>query len=240
MPKLDDMKDKELKSIVVLTGAGISAESGIETFRDSDGLWENHRLEDVATPQAFLRDPKLVHRFYNARRRQLIAEVEANLAHRALASFEEAFEGSFTLVTQNVDNLHEQAGSKNVLHMHGELLKVRCVRSERVFPWDEDLGTHTLCSCCQSPGNLRPHIVWFGEIPFHMKTIEEALLACDLFVSIGTSGHVYPAAGFVQLANRVGAHTVELNLEPSAGESQFADGHYGLATEEVSKFFGDL
>ncbi len=228
------------QSIVVLTGAGVSAESGIKTFRDNNGLWENHRIEDVCTPDAFARNPALVQQFYNARRRQLVREAHPNQAHVALAEFEKAFPDNLTLVTQNVDNLHERGGSRNPIHMHGELLKARCVFSGAVFPWLEDIETNSICPCCNEPGALRPHIVWFGEIPLQMDEIETALAQCDLFVAIGTSGQVYPAAGFVQLANAYGAHTVELNLEPSLGRNQFIEGYYGPASVTVPQFFQSL
>ncbi len=228
------------RHVVVLTGAGVSAESGLKTFRDNEGLWENHRVEDVCTPEAYRRNPVLVHRFYNARRKQLLQDAEPNAAHHHLASFEQRFKGDFLLVTQNVDNLHEQAGSQTVVHMHGELLKARCTHTGKVWAWQQDLGPDTCCPCCAAPGHLRPHIVWFGEIPLSMPTIEQALKTCDLFVAIGTSGHVYPAAGFVALARRFGAHTVELNLEPSQVQSYFAERHYGPASATVSAFFNAL
>ena len=221
-------------SIVVLTGAGISAESGLKTFRASDGLWENHAIEEVATPQGFARNPDLVHRFYNARRRQL-ALVEPNNAHRALARFEDRFPGDFLLVTQNVDDLHERAGSENLIHIHGELLKIRCQACGQVFSWYHDLSVEMPCACCHVAGNLRPHIVWFGEMPLQMEMIYRALSTCDLFVSIGTSGNVYPAAGFFQAA--VAARTVELNLEPSKQGTQFDEQHYGPASVLVEHFF---
>jgi NAD-dependent deacetylase len=228
------------RSIVVLTGAGISAESGLKTFRDSNGLWEGERVEDVATPEAFHRDPERVHRFYNARRAQLLAGAKPNAAHTALAEFEQRFAGNFTLITQNVDNLHEQAGSQNLYHMHGELLKVRCEACREVFDWREELSSHSECSHCLARALLRPHIVWFGEIPMYMDAIEAALAECDLFISIGTSGNVYPAAGFVQVAGLSGAHTVELNLEPSNGHSIFDEQHYGPATERVPDYLSSL
>ena len=234
-------------SIVVLTGAGISAESGLKTFRDSGGLWEGHRVEDVATPEAFQRNPQLVHQFYNQRRDQLVSEAHPNAAHKALAKFESAFQGKFLLVTQNVDNLHEQAGSRNVLHMHGELMKLRCIHTDQIFDVATTIQTHnpipihssltTPCPCCNQAGALRPHIVWFGEMPLFMEEIESALSTCDLFVSIGTSGNVYPAAGFVAQANHYGAETLELNLEPSATQNQFKHADYGPATTLVSDFF---
>jgi len=226
-----------IKSIVILTGAGISAESGIRTFRAADGLWEDHRVEDVATPEAFIRNPQLVHRFYNARRKQLLSDaVKPNPAHAALAELEDKFPGQVLLITQNIDNLHERAGSHNLLHMHGELLKLRCQGSSTVYPIAEDAQPEDLCQCCGSSGNLRPDIVWFGEMPMHMDTIYKALENCDLFISIGTSGHVYPAAGFVELASSCGALTVELNLEPSKKESAFDHHIYGAASEVVPEF----
>jgi NAD-dependent deacetylase len=225
-----------LSSIVVLTGAGISAESGIRTFRASDGLWEDHPVEDVATPEGFERNPALVYEFYNQRRRQLLSPaIKPNAAHSALARFERQFAGDFLLVTQNIDNLHERAGSKNLLHMHGELLKMRCLNSKLVFDITEDFDVDTHCRCCRSPGNLRPHVVWFGEMPFHMQQIVKALEACDLFIAIGTSGNVYPASGFYQTAKISQAHTVELNLEATG--SSFDEAHYGPATEIVPYAF---
>lgn len=219
------------KNIVILTGAGISAESGLKTFRDSGGLWENHRVEDVATPQGFAQNPKLVQRFYNLRRQQL-KEAEPNPAHIALAELEQQWQGNFLMVTQNVDNLHERAGSKHVLHMHGELQKVSCQRSLEVFFWTDDVTIDTLCPCCNIAGSLRPYIVWFGEIPLYMDTIAEALIQCDIFVAIGTSGLVYPAAGFVHEAKYHAATTIECNLEPSYNPA-FDYGLYGLATVKV-------
>jgi NAD-dependent deacetylase len=211
---------KKINSIVVLTGAGISAESGISTFRDSNGLWENHAIEDVATPYAFLFNPSLVHSFYNARRRQLLSsEVAPNPAHLALAKLAREFKGNVLIVTQNVDDLHERAGSRNLLHMHGELLKVRCERSNAVYQWEKDLLTSTECPCCESEGSLRPNIVWFGETPFHMDQIEDELRGCDLFLSIGTSGIVYPAANFVKLAP--GAIKMEVNLTCTESSNEF-------------------
>lgn len=235
-----------MQSIVILTGAGVSAESGLATFRASDGLWCNHRIEDVATPEGFTRDADLVHRFYNMRRMQL-REVSPNPAHHALASLACEWKGQFFLVTQNVDDLHERAWIGKALssgftfsHMHGELKKVRCVESGRIFSWAEDLGVNSQCPCCKEEGNLRPHIVWFGEMPLDMEQIYTAIHTCDLFVSIGTSGNVYPAAGFVQEARRVGAHTVEINLEPSQGHSQFSQTMYGQASKLVPEFVETL
>lgn len=229
---------RDARSIVVLTGAGISAESGIKTFRAADGLWEDHRVEDVATPEGFRRNPALVHQFYNKRRQQLLSgAVHPNLAHQRLAEFERQFSGQFLLVTQNIDDLHERAGSQNLIHMHGEILKMHCARSEQIFPCVEDLNTEAVCACCHQPGNLRPHVVWFNEMPLQMERIYSALANCDVFVSIGTSGNVYPAAGFVEVANQAGATSIELNLEPSVTRSAFVHADYGKATELVPKWF---
>ena len=225
---------QQLSSIVILTGAGISAESGLKTFRASDGLWENHRIEDVASPDGFIRDPKLVHSFYNARRAQLLdPKIQANPAHFALAKLEREFSGKVLIVTQNIDNLHERAGSQRVLHMHGEILKRRCINTDLVSDCFADLSQSSVCDCCQKESNLRPHIVWFGEMPFYMDEIYQALTDCDLFVGIGTSGHVYPAAGFVDFAFQSGANTLEINLEKSHIANQFDKGMYGLASEQV-------
>jgi NAD-dependent deacetylase len=226
-------------SIVVLTGAGISAESGIKTFRAADGLWENHSVEEVATPEGFQRNPALVYEFYNQRRRQILSpEIRPNPAHVALAKIEQEFPGDFLLITQNIDNLHERAGSVNLLHMHGEILKMRCLNSRLVFDIRDDLVFETECRCCRSPGNLRPHIVWFGEMPLHMHAINQALQACDLFVAIGTSGNVYPASGFYQTAKIARAHTVELNLEATG--SGFDEHMYDRASKIVPAFFESL
>ncbi|MDG1663839.1 MAG: NAD-dependent deacylase [Pseudomonadales bacterium] len=231
----------DYKNIVVLTGAGISAESGLQTFRDSGGLWEGQRVEDVATPEAFAANPAFVQEFYNLRRQQLLLpSVTSNAAHHALAAFEQSFLGEFTLVTQNIDNLHQRAGSKHVFPMHGELLKARCVSCDSVCGWSEDILAVSTCGYCGSRGSLRPHIVWFGEMPLYMSAIEEVLERCDLFVSIGTSSVVYPAAGFAQVARYNGATTVELNLEPSSHESKFDKAYYGLATQVVPNFFAKL
>lgn len=225
-------------SIVVLTGAGISAESGLSTFRAEDGLWEKHRLEDVATPEAFARDPGLVQAFYNARRRRLLeADVRPNPAHLALAELERAWTGEVLLVTQNVDDLHERAGSRSVVHMHGEILKVRCLRSGAVHRWTDDITPETACPCCGAARTLRPHVVWFGEMPFELDRIYAALAASSLFVAVGTSGVVHPAAGFVdEVRQTASAHTVEINLEPSAISPLFAKRIYGPASETVPGF----
>jgi NAD-dependent deacetylase len=226
------------KRIVVLTGAGISAESGIMTFRDGGGLWENHRIEDVATPQGFARNPSLVQSFYNGRRQQL-KSVTPNPAHIALAEFEKNYAGEFMLVTQNVDDLHERAGSQSVIHMHGELKRVRCQLSGQVFHHEDDITPEHQCPCCGAQ-SLRPHIVWFGEMPLYMDEITQALSRCDLFISIGTSGHVYPAAGFVELARQSGAETIEINLEPSQRADAFHQAIHGQASIEVPHFFRSL
>ncbi len=232
----------QYQNIVILTGAGISAESGIKTFRAADGLWENHRIEDVATPEAFARDPELVHQFYNQRREQLLLpDIRPNPAHLALARLEQAFTGQqLLLVTQNIDNLHERAGSKNLIHMHGELLNLRCTTTGQVFVNHKAVGPDARCDCCDHVGTLRPDIVWFGEMPLQMELIYDALERCDLFISIGTSGHVYPAAGFVEVANSVGAETVEINLEPSKKQSAFERHIYGPASQEVPLFVDSL
>ncbi len=224
-------------NIVILTGAGISAESGIQTFRASDGLWHNHRIEEVATPQGFAKNPALVHEFYNTRRQQLLdPAVQPNAAHLALAQLEREHSGNVLLVTQNVDDLHERAGSENLLHMHGELNKIRCNHCGMGYGCMEDIGAHTACKTCGKTGGMRPHIVWFGEMPLYMRQIETALLHCDLFISIGTSGNVYPAAGFVEVARDSGAHTVELNLDPSSNGELFHQSINGLASQIVPPF----
>jgi NAD-dependent deacetylase len=236
-----EMAAHPLPYVVVLTGAGISAESGIRTFRAADGLWEEHRVEDVATPEGFRRDPALVQRFYNERRDQLQQpEIQPNAAHIALAELEQVLGDNFFLVTQNIDNLHERAGNSRVLHMHGELLKVRCATSGQVIEWTGNVTAEDRCTCCQFPSVLRPHVVWFGEMPIGMEEIYQALENADMFIAIGTSGHVYPAAGFVHEAKLQGAHTVELNLEPSQVGNEFAESHYGLASEVVPEFVHTL
>jgi len=222
--------------IVVLTGAGISRESGLATFRDADGVWAKVRIEDVATPEAFARNPARVHDFYNARRAQLAdPAVVPNAAHLALAELERAWPGRFTIVTQNVDDLHERAGSQAVVHMHGALGQARCARCGVTRPWRGDISTGTPCPSCTRTGGMRPDVVWFGEMPLRMDEIEAALATCEMFVSIGTSGNVYPAAGFVA-AVRGRALTVELNLEPSEGVGLFDEAHHGKATEVVPAF----
>jgi NAD-dependent deacetylase len=221
--------------IVILTGAGLSAESGLGTFRGTDGLWDQYDLEEVATPDGFARNPVKVHEFYNMRRGWL-KKAEPNAAHRALARLEQEHPGDVLTVTQNIDGLHEAAGCTHLIHMHGELGRALCARCNTSLPWSEDLSLTTACPVCHKAGFMRPDVVWFGEMPREMERIYEALSACDLFVSIGTSGAVYPAAGFVAEARRAGAHTVELNLDPSDGASLFAETHYGPATEVVPRF----
>ncbi|PWQ93751.1 Sir2 family NAD+-dependent deacetylase [Leucothrix arctica] len=229
------------QNIVILTGAGISAESGIQTFRASDGLWHNHSIEEVATPEGFAANPSLVHRFYNERRKQLHdTDVHPNAAHHALAKLEREYDGKVVVVTQNVDNLHERAGSRNLIHMHGQLDKARCNNTLRSYQWLNDLDESSVCECCSKAGNLRPHIVWFGEMPFLMDQIQQMLEDCDLFISIGTSGQVYPAAGFSKHAQICGARTVELNLDDSETSATFDQSIKGLASSIVPEFVEQL
>ena len=230
------------KHIVVLTGAGISAESGIATFRDKDGIWSKYDYRDVATPEGFARNPKLVLDFYNTRRRQSGA-AQPNAAHHALAALEQDHKGSVLIVTQNVDALHEAAGTRSLIHMHGEHGKVLCGHCQARAPWGHDqpdLTVELACASCGKAGGLRPDVVWFGEMPYHMERITEALAGTDLFLSIGTSGNVYPAAGFVAEARAGGAHTVELNLEPSQGASLFHESRHGPATQIVPAYVQEL
>ena len=220
------------KEVVVLTGAGISAESGVRTFRDNDGLWENHRVEDVATPEAWVSDQSLVWRFYQARRNQLL-EVLPNPAHFALAQLESKTE-SFTLITQNVDDLHERGGSESVIHMHGRLQTLRCETTglSEVRMGEHDLGgDFVLCNCCAVSSRMRPDIVWFGEIPMEMDVIYREVEKCDVFIVIGSSGHVYPAAGLVNLANSNDAHTILVNFELPINGGDFDEVHIGKAGE---------
>ena len=227
-----------VSNIVVLTGAGISAESGIATFRGPGGLWEGHRVEDVCTPQALARDPALVHRFYDLRRAAL-AGVEPNTAHHALARLDAEWPGELLIVTQNVDDLHERAGAKRLLHMHGELKSALCAACDHRRVWERDLPPGTECPACGSPA-LRPDIVFFGEMPYAMDRIERAIARADLFVSIGTSGAVYPAAGFVQTAKYHGARTLELNLDRSEGSAWFHDSRLGPAGTLVPEWVDGL
>jgi NAD-dependent deacetylase len=223
------------RSIVILTGAGISVESGIPSFRDRDGLWARHDWRDYATPDAFARNPGRVREFYNKRRRAM-ATARPNAAHAALARLEAAYQGSFLLVTQNIDGLHEAAGSKKLIHMHGELNSALCEACGIRSTCRGDLTIESQCPACNSVGRLRPDVVWFGEMPYQMDGIYRALANAELFVAIGTSGHVYPAADFVEEARLNGAHTVELNLEPSENANSFAEAIHGKATEVVPPF----
>jgi NAD-dependent deacetylase len=229
---------EDIRNIVILTGAGISAESGLATFRGPDGLWEGHRVEDVCTPEALARDPALVHRFYDERRAKL-AEVQPNPAHQALAALDAAWPGDLLIVTQNVDDLHERAGAKRLIHMHGELKSALCAACGRAAPWADALPPRTACEGCGKP-DLRPDIVFFGEMPYAMDAIDDAIRRADLFVSVGTSGAVYPAAGFVQTARHWGARTLELNLEPSAGSIYFEESRLGPASRLVPDLVRDL
>ncbi len=227
-----------IRNIVVLTGAGVSAESGVATFRGPGGLWEGHRVEDVCTPQALARDPELVHRFYDARRAKL-GSIEPNAAHRALAKLDAEWTGELLLVTQNVDDLHERAGSRRLVHMHGELLSALCAECGAREKWSGTLPEGSRCAACGAAA-LRPDIVFFGEMPYYMEAIERALAEADLFVSIGTSGAVYPAAGFVQTARYHGADTLELNLERSEGSDWFAESRLGPAGTLVPEWVESL
>ena len=230
---------REIPNIVILTGAGISAESGLATFRGPDGLWEGHRVEDVATPEAFRRDPALVQAFYDARRARL-KEVEPNAAHLALARLDADWPGELLIVTQNVDDLHERAGAARLLHMHGELKSAWCLACGARMRWEESLSEAPPCPACETTGHLRPDIVWFGEMPYEMERIDRAVTAADIFVSIGTSGAVYPAAGFVQTARYAGARTLEINLEPSLGSVFFDETRIGPAGERVPEWVEEM
>ncbi len=227
-----------IRNIVILTGAGISAESGLRTFRAVDGLWEDHRVEDVATPQAFRRDPELVQRFYDERRVNVM-EAQPNAAHRALARLDAEWAGELLIVTQNIDDLHERAGARRVLHMHGEVLSAWCTACDARHRWTGTLIDGPPCPAC-TQAQLRPDIVWFGEMPYRMDEIYRALGRADLFISIGTSGAVYPAAGFVQEAGRHGARTLELNLERSQGSAWFDDTRMGTASDLVPRWVEEV
>lgn len=228
---------KTAPSIFILTGAGVSAESGIATFRGAGGLWEGHRVEEVASPEGFAANPALVQRFYNERRRG-INNRHPNDAHRALARLQREYQGRVMLITQNIDDLHERGGSPEVLHMHGEIFKARCVRCEMVTDWREDLDDTTLCRSCR--GGLRPHIVWFGEIPLGLDEIYEALEQADLFAAIGTSGNVYPAAGFVDYARRNRRRCLEFNLEQTSASALFHENRLGPAGQTVTQWVSEL
>lgn len=227
-----------VRNIVILTGAGISAESGLATFRGADGLWEGHRIEDVCTPGALARDPDTVHRFYDARRAAL-ASAAPNAAHDALARLDAEWPGELLIVTQNVDDLHERAGARRVLHMHGQLRSALCAACGGSQAWDGPMGRGRQCGACGKPA-LRPDIVFFGEMPYEMESIEYSLARADLFVSIGTSGAVYPAAGFVQTARRCHIRTLELNLEPSEGSHLFDEARRGAATILVPQWVDEI
>ena len=231
---------KARNNIVILTGAGLSAESGLHTFRDKDGIWSKYDYRDVATPEGYRRNPQLVLNFYNERRRQN-AHVQPNAAHFALARLEAEYPGGVLVVTQNIDPLHEMAGAKNLIHMHGEIAKALCTACGSRHPTgQDDIVLGSVCPACASPGTLRPDVVWFGEMPYRMEEIYRALGNCDLFISIGTRGTVYPAASFVLEAAQAGAHTVELNLEPSEGIATFQEAIHGRATEIVPAYVEKL
>lgn len=224
--------------VVILTGAGISAESGLGTFRDEGGLWAQHAIEDVATPEGFARDPALVHAFYNARRQQA-TEATPNAGHLALARLEAEFDGEVFVITQNVDGLHEAAGSQNVIHMHGELAKALCHACEHRWTAPKKMMPEDPCPRCGQPAT-RPDVVWFGEVPYAMDVIDPALAEADVFAAIGTSGQVYPAAAYGQHARRMGAHTVELNLEASLASRDFDEHRRGLASEVVPAWVEEI
>lgn len=231
-----------MSNIFILTGAGVSAESGLSTFRDKDGLWSKFPLEEVATIEAYERNPAHVLEFYNVRRRNLAA-VKPNPAHMALAQLEAAWrerDRVVTLCTQNIDDLHEQAGSQRVIHMHGELKKARCHDCGHVTLADGDLSLELGCGACGRIGGLRPHVVWFGEMPLEMDAIYEALADADLFVAIGTSGAVYPAAGFASAAREAGIPSLEINLAPSDNAALFTTGRYGKASETVPAWVAEV
>ncbi|MFZ2029477.1 MAG: NAD-dependent deacylase [Vitreimonas sp.] len=231
-----------LPNVFILTGAGISAESGLSTFRDKDGLWSRYKIEDVASIEGYRRDPQRVLDFYNLRR-GAHGDVQPNAGHSALAKLEQHWEergAAVTICTQNIDNLHEKAGSKRVIHMHGELAKVRCHDCGDVTPRDGDLSVNLGCAACGRIGGMRPHVVWFGETPLEMDAIYKALAASNLFVSIGTSGSVYPAAGFVRAAREAGIVTMEINLEPSENAEVFDAARYGKASEVAPAWVDEM
>lgn len=229
---------RDIRNIVILTGAGISAESGIGTFRDKGGLWERHRVEDVATPEGFARNPDLVLGFYDMRR-EAIQQAQPNPAHEALARLDREWPGDLLIVTQNVDDLHERAGAKRLIHMHGEHLSVWCTACDERSPWRATLADRPPCPACGEAA-LRPDVVWFGEMPYRMEEIDRALQNCDLFVSIGTSGAVYPAAGYVQTARYFGAQTLEINLEPSQGSVLFHESRMSRAGDLVPAWVEEM
>jgi NAD-dependent deacetylase len=228
----------DIRNIVILTGAGVSAESGIDTFRSKGGLWEQHRVEDVATPEGFARDPDLVLRFYDMRR-EAIQKAQPNAAHWALAALDSSWPGDLLIVTQNVDDLHERAGAKRLIHMHGEHLNAWCTACDTRSPWRGTLADRPPCPACDASA-LRPNVVWFGEMPYRVDEIEAALARCDLFVSVGTSGAVYPAAGYVQTARYHGAQTLELNMEPTQGSIHFDRSRMGKASDLVPAWVEEM
>lgn len=227
-----------MSRVVIVTGAGISAESGLGTFRAENGLWAQHRVEDVATPEGFRADPGLVHRFYNMRRAES-AGAEPNAAHQALARLEAELDGGVTIVTQNVDDLHERGGAQNIIHMHGALAGSLCAACDHRWPSSYETSPSDICPNCGTP-NTRPDIVWFGEMPYQMDRIFGLLQSAEIFAAIGTSGNVYPAAGFAHEARRCGAHTVELNLEPSMVVNDFVETRFGKATQTVPEWVAEL
>jgi NAD-dependent deacetylase len=229
---------KDIRNIVILTGAGVSAESGIDTFRTEGGLWERYKPEDVATPEAFARDPDLVLAFYDMRR-AAIQEKQPNAAHFALGRLDAEWEGELLIVTQNIDDLHERGGARRMLHMHGQHLNAWCTACDVRSLWTGRLADRPACPVCGEKA-LRPDVVWFGEMPYQMDVIHAALRKADLFVSIGTSGAVYPAAGFVRGARDLGARTLELNLEPSQGSRWFHECRHGPASEVVPEWVGEM
>lgn len=226
-----------MAKIFVLTGAGVSAESGLETFRDKGGVWSRYDLAEVATPEGFAKDPGLVHGFYNARRRGVLT-AEPNAAHRALGELKRRLGPEVCLVTQNVDDLHERGGAGDVVHMHGELLRAVCTHCGARVPHRADLSADDVCAHCGRDGGMRPDVVWFGEAPYEMERIAHELRAAELFVSIGTSGNVYPAAGFVAEARANGAKTLELNLEATSGA--FDEARLGVATETAPAWVEEM
>lgn len=229
----------DINKIVILTGAGISAESGIPTFRDSDGLWMNHSIQDVATPDGFKRNPDLVHSFYNKLRSQICTS-EPNAAHVALAEFSKKFGGSVIIATQNIDDLHEKAGSENVYHMHGKLDEIRCVNKGTIIKTETDHTSNDRCKCCAEPARLRPNITWFSEVPNHIEDIYSHISDCEMFIAIGTSGNVYPAAGLVNFAKEFNAVTISLNLELPENNDMFDFSYTGPGSVIVPAFFKNL
>ena len=229
-------------NIVVLTGAGISKESGLSTFRDPDGVWEKHQIEDVATLEAFTNNPTGFLSFYDDLRRLVLSDqIQPNAAHKALAKLEQEWRGDVIIITQNVDDLHERAGNQNVIHMHGEILKARCSKCGHVRTWMRDMDTNDLCSVCEWEAELRPHVVLFGEAPLMMSSVYAALDACDVFISIGTSLNVHPADTFVeQVSKKQNVKTVELNLEPSENVEKFDEAFFGAATDLVPLYVSGI